>query len=563
MATFATVQVYKYLAYNSIMYTEEGLHRCAPIGPNVSGIQSPVLDSWKDVTPKPGQEMSEMELPTPGLTATSAYDPLTSSPFNFIVCKLGTMRGNTEYVYGWVDSVRVKVDKGENRSIIVRWHVDWWHTMGHYAVSSIMYGRGRVLRGPADYARPDPSQPRLWVADAGSSYDIKLSSDTKGPWLVIMISDNYTVGSDTFTEYKICFSGVNEGTYDAGGNTYNPISINKVYYGLFEEILSVQTSQILGVWYSPIPPMDPDSSQPGASIVGGTYYYWHVMQPGTDTTQYTITLENDDICTDDDKKYLITDPIGTVYGTMPWHLGFSKILASVDVGTAGAWLMLRFADKNGNAPQGEGRTVQIPLISAPVSSNEASDYVYSGQEAYDRDLARLQQDFNMKSGIANAGTSAIGGALTGALVGGPAGAIAGLIGGTASSLIGTGVTYGLQGELDSNKMALTKTLLSNQASNVLIQGGSDVWYKCMHGTWNVICMKRDSVSASELSTEQSEFGYVTDIFDGCHSILMTLLGGTYVYKTGGFRIEGLQIYNISKEARDYISGLFARGVHID
>ena len=97
--------------------------------------------------------------------------------------------------------------------------------------------------------------------------------------------------------------------------------------------------------------------------------------------------------------------------------------------------------------------------------------------------------------------------------------------------------------------------MSNQASNVIINGGGcSCW--SMDKVWKLICLTRDPVSAAELTAEQSELGYITDTYAAdCSTIVAT---------GGGLRIEGLEVKGaISREGREYIAALFARGVHID
>ena len=69
-------------------------------------------------------------------------------------------------------------------------------------------------------------------------------------------------------------------------------------------------------------------------------------------------------------------------------------------------------------------------------------------------------------------------------------------------------------------------------------------------------MTADAVSKAEIEAEQSELGFVTDTYAANCS--------TIVSQGGGLRIEGLEVKgDLSREGRDYISTLFARGVHLD
>ena len=74
--------------------------------------------------------------------------------------------------------------------------------------------------------------------------------------------------------------------------------------------------------------------------------------------------------------------------------------------------------------------------------------------------------------------------------------------------------------------------------------------------WNMLTMVRDPVSLAEIEVEQEELGYDTDTYvKDCSNLIS---GG------GPLRIEGLRVKgDIPKEGKEYIAGLFSRGVHID
>ena len=268
---------------------------------------------------------------------------------------------------------------------------------------------------------------------------------------------------------------------------------------------------------------------------------------------------------DDSHRVYIVDPYGAVVANVPWSMKVSKVSMCVDFGGTDARVIINFDDSGDPAADGvRGCVTAVPLVSIPITSNAYASYVYSGQKEYDQTIRAIQRDQQAVNGIASIGTSAIGGAIAGSMVTPGLGTIAGAVGGIISSAVGTTVNYAASGHFDNKTQEAVDKLSSNQAANIINTADGQSWQASISpGKWQVVTLKRDDVSENELSSEQYELGYLTDLYDSCHTILMTLLDGTYIYNKGGFRIEGLEIHNISKEARDYISGLFARGVHID
>ena len=514
------------------------------------------------VTPRKGREYTEMELPI-DYTRFDALATTQSMPkFICITMKPGSY---PFYIYGWIDSVEPIATKGPRQNTLIKWHVDYWLTISafnylrnanpaqygqRYAVT---FANGRVKRGPASIARPDPSAPRLWEYAASTNIvrDINGTPDANGPYVIVMYTKTTTIGSDTYTHLVVAFWGTHETI--TGANS--PPTNAQVYAGKLEEVMGIAPSAIVGVWYSPIQPNFT------VGVVTNTYdnvtYGWHEYDPGVQPPQaYTIILSNTPISTNDEEKYLVMDPMGTVYATLPWMLKFDRVIAYVDIGTSGAWLHLYFKNGSTGTDSGEGRRMQIPLIAAPVTSNAKSDYILSGQEEYDRTMARIQQQQNLLSGVAGSGTSLIGGAVAGSMVAPGAGTVAGAIGGFGSGLIGAGVNYWIQGDADRKSREAYDKLMSNQIANVIITAGGIAWIYHSEYRWKIVKLTRDSTSAAELTGEQTELGYVTDAF--------TTNAGLLIAAGGPLRIEGLQIDgDISPEGKLYIQAMFARGVHLD
>lgn len=519
--------------------------------------------------PKKGREFQEIELPYSWEEFNSM---LTSGKIpKFIVCHPDIV-GVTD-IYGWIDRIEPVATKGPSTNTRIIWHVDYWLTLNEMwdwhrlfptdYTFEIGFGRGRVKRGPADMARPDPSSPRMWV-NAGKT-QLKPPEtnfwEEGGPFCIVMYTEN-TYDAQTppqlvKTEFKIAWWPLKSNAYFIT-NSYSTITINRIYDGLIEECLGISPNAIVGVWFSPICPMGGAGSIRTHLDSGSSATFAWYERGGGDIASpvYEISYV-DPIKTDDINKYMIVDPLGTVYATAPWGIEFDKIKMYLDIGTSGAWLNVIFSNTNTVSDEdGEGRRVQVPLISAPITSNDMSEYVYSGQREYDKSTARLQQEKNAWSGVANLGGGIVGGAIGGAIAGGPAGAVAGAGGGLISGTVGTIANFWLTEVYDSKNQDALDRLMSNQTANVLVAGGGRSWFDVGDGKWWMIQLSRDNESTGELGAEQSEFGYVTDVMSpDCTTLIM---GG------GPMRIENLQVRgDLTPEGKQYITALFNRGVYLD
>ena len=405
-------------------------------------------------------------------------------------------------------------------------------------------GRGRLKRGPSSLARPDPSTPRTWRFTA-SYIDF---TDARGPAVVVLFNDKNANGD---TVIKIASWWLND-TITPG---FQPITIEDIYSGLTEECMGIDPDSVIGIYFAPFMPISTNTSKTHTYL--SITYGWYETQSGQGNVQ-GIWAASDYRMTTDAAKWVVIDPLGTTYATLPWHVKFNKIESKIDIGTSGASLILTFLDSAESYPHqriAEGRRVQLPLISAPVTSNAMASYVLSGKQEYDRAMATIQQEQNLKSGIANAGTGAIGGAIAGSAASPGLGTVAGLVGGAASSVLGSYISGEVQKETDRKSFEALDKYTSNQTSSVIISAGGTAWVSST-SKWMLVQLARDTESLAELSAEQTELGYVTDSYaTDCSTIIAT---------GGGLRIEGLEVKgNIPPEGKAYIAALFDRGVHID
>ena len=566
MVTYDAVQLLPYFSFidssnNVFRYTENSYHR--PIfgsAINPSAVEAgTILYSFTNATPRKGREFSEIELPV-SLDDIEALTDISPAA-NCIRIQKSVGKPKPLMIYGWVDSIEPISTKGPSKNTLIRFHVDYWLTEQYYTWfantysttllrSPVRFANGRVKRGPASMARPDPSTPRIWKYD--SAYEI---IDSYFGNFVILL---YTKTSGNYTTIR-------EAVWPLGrtvDNSSTSISAEMIYNGVTEEAMGIDPDSIIGVWFSPLNPL-------GAGVSGYEkhntydnvqYGWWDMPSNKIRSSQYIDIDPSNILKTDDMTKYVLIDANETTISTLPWGIEFQRIVYWADVGTSGAYLYLAFVPKTATSfadvSLGEGRIIQVPLIAAPVTSNAKSSYVLSGQYDYDKEMAKYQQQANLMSGLAGTGQSIGGGVASGALAGGGVGAAIGAVAGGMSSIIGSGVSYWIQGDYDRKSREAMDRLLSNQATNIIISGGGRSWQSIMGGKWRLLKLVRDSESAAELTGEQTELGYVTDAF--------TTNAGTLIAAGGPLRIEGLQVDgDITPAGRANIQALFARGVHLD
>lgn len=560
---FPQVDIFSKLTIKDKVYEEDDLHKpYFTATASRDAFKSFAKDAdqvhtFTDVQPRKGKEFEEMELEI-------AWDEFTGVKLfetpKLIVIRFSKLNaaGAYTFVYGWIDDAEPVATKGPKPNTRIRWHVDWWLTWTDYnwfqisgepamqknwSPRKVTIGAGRLKRGPAELARPDPSLPRQWVY-SGKFIDL---SNPKGPAVIVIFNKT---GASSETSINIASWWLN----DTASNLH-PIPIEMIYSGLTEECMGLDPDSIIGIYFAPFIPIE--TNDPHGHKYKDVMYDWYEKPSGNANALYIQGWEESEE-TDDTAKWVLIDPLGTTYATLPWHMKFKAVEMRIDVGTSGASLIITFEEEFNDAHQRltEGRRIQMPLISAPVTSNAMASYVLSGKQEYDRTMAAIQQEQNFKSGIANAGTGAIGGAIAGSAASPGLGTLAGLIGGAASSVLGSYFTGEIQKETDKKSFEAMDKYTSNQTSNVIISAGGTAWLLGDNAKWMIVKLKRDPESLEELETEQSELGYLTDSYKtDCSSIIAA---------GGGLRIEGLEIKgDIPREGKNYIASLFARGVHID
>lgn len=575
---FPDVKIYSKLTIGTTVYEEEDLHkpyftRTASRGGNFRSFAKDAdrLYNFADVQPRKGKELSEMELEI-------AWDEfagvkLYETPKLIVIrfSKLNTAGAYT-FVYGWIDDAEPVTTKGPQPNTRIKWHVDWWLTWTDYhwfqisgepamqknwSPRKVTIGAGRLLKGPASFARPSSSAPRKWLLeDAKSMFDDHDPRSDAYEWWAVMAATETSGAPPSNVTTKITYYYWPIARQISGAAHRSP-TWTDIYTGQIEEKMGIDPSSILGFWAAPFNPWK--FGEPKDFETVSVYKLSDIIPLANNVN---IKVMTDSVQTDDRRKIVFTDPTGAEMFTAPWGISFKNIVTWFDIGTSAASLCVYLGETDTPIEErkgAEGRFFSFPLPSLPVTENAWSSYVYSGQRDYDLQQKAIQRDRSAVNGIAGIGTQAIGGALAGTAAAPGAGTAVGAIAGLVSGIAGTAVNYFTAGEFDSREQRNVDTLTSRQTAGMIANAGGVNGIVQPYGSmigWNMLTMVRDPVSLAEIEVEQEELGYDTDTY---------VVDCTNLISAGGpLRIEGLRVKgDIPKEGREYISSLFARGVHID
>ena len=558
-------------------YREESFHKPMFAAPASDTEKIPSFGNphyeFENLTPRKGHEFDEMEVPV----SLDLMDPKTNplAP-TFLIIRNGDEDNPAVWLAGWIDSVEPVATKGPSVNTRIHWHIDYWLTLNFldYLVKRRVYpntdtfltfGPGRFKRGGESLKRPEPSEPRKWIKD--SIFALTLQGWTDSMWVIVAYTKSETINQQVFTTLEVCYwllgSSITHQDEDDPQTTitYSTPSVEDVFKGKLEERLGFDPDTIVGCWASPIPPY---FSSPTSPIIIGTTsglmtYAAYSLNQARTHTPFLMSL-GETVHTDDDHKYVFYDITGTEMYTAPWGLDFNALKVQLDIGSSGTNLQIQLVDPDGRNNATEGALFTFPLPLLPITENAWSSYNYSGEREYDIRSREIQKQQALKSGVASSGNTAIGGLLGGAMVGGPVGAIVGATAGFAMGTIGSFLNQHIQSEADDKTQRAIDQLKSSQASALILTARG---YHGFHPPgldygWNMVKFVRDPVSSAELAAEHQELGFITD----CYAASCD----TLIRQGGGMRIEGLEVQgwgSRDRQARDYISAVFARGVHID
>lgn len=545
---YSNVKLYKALSISGggLQY-EDDLHKPLLTSGDITKIcsgQEPAASIAGPIVPKNGQEFREMNV-----NPAKALDLL--SPPHFL--KADTAIGT---VFGWIDRITPLHESDREWSYRLEWHPDWWLTA--QSLGKLNFGPGRLLKGPAFFARPSAVEPRKWAYSGDFLTINKTWPDFQNSIWAIMARIIHVGNTGTQIEYDYWpLQGSLPGVEA-------PPRLNQILGGRLDEMVGGNPEDILGCWISPIPPytkINSSFSNFGTGDIKHGYAYAVNPAAGIFVSQNPLDRE---MQTDDRKKAVFIDCSRTPIFTAPWRIAFREVDAWIDFGTSAAYLNIYLNPIQGTLQSGkdqEGRLFSTPLPALPITGNAWSSYVYGGQREYDIKSREIQRNENAVNGISGMATSAIGGAIAGTMVAPGPGTIAGLIGGAAASGISTGLSFLTAGEFDGRAQRAADKLKSNQSAGmILAAGGAASIIPPLSAAavpkWCGITMQRDPVSLAELVTAQTELGYDTDFYSPDCSNLISA--------GGPLKISGLQVItDLPNDAKTYISAIFQRGVYID
>lgn len=577
---FPQVDIFSKLTIKDTVYEENDLHKpyftaTASRGGVFKSFAKDAdkLYNFTDVQPRKGKEFQEMELEIVWDEFTGVK--LFETP-KLIVIRFSKLNpaGAYTFVYGWIDDAEPVATKGPQPNTRIKWHIDWWLTWTDYnwfqiagepamqknwSPRKVTIGAGRLLKGPASFARPSASAPRKWLLeDAKSIINDHDPHFTTYEWWAVMCATETSGTPSSNVTTKITHYYWPIGKKISGAAHKSP-NWTIIYTGEIEERMGIDPSRILGFWVAPFNPWNTGTLENFETV--SVYKEPDLMALSYSRNIKTLT---DSVQTDDKRKIIFTDPTGAEMFTAPWGISFKSIVTWFDIGTSAASLCvyLRETDRDTAIDErkgAEGRFFSFPLPSLPVTENAWSSYVYSGQRDYDMQQKAIQRERSAVNGIAGIGTHAIGGALAGTAAAPGVGTAVGAIAGLASAIAGTAINYFTAGEFDNREQRSVDTLTSRQTAGMIANAGGVEAITPRNGPmigWNMLTMVRDPVSLAEIEVEQEELGYDTDTY---------VVDCTNLISAGGpLRIEGLRVKgDIPKEGREYIAGLFARGVNID
>jgi hypothetical protein len=449
----------------------------------------------------------------------------------------------------------------------VRWHVDLWRTYS----GSASFGSGHVRRKPTG-SHPLQGYDRIRRIVSGSAVELVTRQNwgsgaaaTPVWWALLACTVDDGSGNKT-VEFR-CWPVSGAAIYlDSDGThtgTQAPTD-TETFDGKWDELLGLSPNEITGCWLVPFFPRgtingNGTNSTPfytglatgwefgtygsGADLRAffrNTTTLASIRQQFPEISKTITTVSSSErsqlIVTSWDGEPIQEIPVGASVGTYTYRLAASPTGMSV---------VFRF---DGMDSRAEGLTATVPCPMMELSENAWSEYVYSGQREFDREMRQLQ---TLQGGI----QSAAGGALNGAVMGGlgsiGAGAGVGLaLGGAAVS---TALDYYVFNPQIQEK---NDRYMQSQSAGILLSGEARDVY--VHGRVPALAkLAFDTYSETQASARDSQFGFSVDEFH--ISLASDLTSAT----TGFWQIDSLVVGgSIPAEAKRYIARRFAAGVRL-
>ena len=529
--------------WKNVNYTR----RCIEVPPAGSAKLPAIVDytlpAGVTLRPRKSSTLTSLELPL-------KYLAVMDMSYLYIEAGDGT---NTVKLYGWIDSIEETATAEE--SVRINWTVDWWRSYS----GVVTYGAGTVTRcNDATLKRPYNVNPRIRTFKDATPIFPGLNIDTgqNNMWVIVLAVLTYTQGGHNISQLTRFLFPDDVDIYDSVTNqTYRSLSIQDCYNGYLDEVmtemlptLGANNIDLVSAYVSPIIPNTDFTYDSGRSAWTSTYQVGYATWSGSDWAMfwesnvaydpeifgsYTRSLGTTLVMTDDTYSYHVSDFEGNLIGNVPWGIGFNRIFANLDIGPIGGYMkvyLYNSSDSTNIAQKAisNGMAFSIPLPSIPITTNQWSDYVLSGQRNYDRQNREISREQSAIQGLTGIGASALGGTISGALVGGPVGAGVGAVAGSAGSLTSTGINYWLSGMYNDKLNDLQDQLYSRQKNTIQETGYGEHWRSIaetnsMNGPM-LIRLTIDSTSEAEMIGDITYNGYRTQYPVGSFSAFVTAGG---------------------------------------
>lgn len=516
--------------------------QCVEVPPSGSWkLPAPDYTSTADLRPRRGSTLRSLELPL-------SYLKVFEMSYLYIEAEDGATTPNTIKIFGWI--THVEEIASANEAVRIDWTPDYWRTYSALAT----YGAGTVSRcGDATYKRPFRTQPR------------KMLPGTSVP---IFANDymNFVICASTIVADEVTGFAYYYGQLDATGTGWRSPTTSELYSGVIDEVLGIVPSSIIGCWVMPYEVMnDWSNTFTNYEIVSHTYngatiQYLKSTKLSDNPVKYTNN-GNDisgltDFGSDDMRTCCLVDPYGMVTSSIPWGFKFTstKLKRVVDFSPEDLKVYIFDSALTLAEAMETGNYLTLHGLSVPVNSNAWSEYAFTYQRSYDKNVREIQRNQTAVAGYSSMGSSIVGGAIAGASKGNPVSAIGGAIGGGLVSGIGTAIGFFTEPIFNDKFQAETDKLVSNQTSNLLVPGGGPGW-KALLGKWRIVMMEADTVSKAEYDNTVANEGY-----DCAYPATST---SAFITAGGPLQIQNQMITgNIPPEAKTYIKDILSNGVRI-
>ena len=480
--------------------------------------------------------------------------------------------------YGWVDKVDLSSD-GEYPMTVISWHIDEWRTWK----SAITFGSGHVKRRPFKDLASTPIQdyqyrylelpsdhastrvelvPKMTTTIGGTTYEVwwvVFSYNVTGAGTVVQYGffPVTRLKASNFDDVASLYVSINAGQF-----VYKCLTLRDILTGQFDENLGgIPPSSINGIWLSPICPTKQTITGTGTSgdpmVIAGLWEGisgingYGAIGCGQNAnmvnhTTYTKTI-SPGITSSEEERFVIPSFDGSKNIDVPYGMTITSAEIVFILEPTSAYIQISLRDSMLGRLEGCATNLNLPIL--PYNENAYSEYVYSGQQYYDRSMRTTQSN-------ANAWKNSVGGASQGAMMGafGPAGLVLGIVGG----VVGGMTNYAVEGLYQNDEeQALMNGLMASQTSGML---ASDIFVMAAVEFPGLVIEKLqpDQYSKGQITNTRAQFGIsVDELMSSCDTLIRS------TSPTGYYNIQNMIVNgNVPVSAKKWIREKFRSGVRL-